>query len=81
MSLSSKNIDALVFSKYRQPLTFRWGTCLDNLCFFSVPRRWWSWRAHLEQWTYYRQRNLSVYPLNSAFSKWPSSQMHFPPMQ
>jgi len=33
------------------PLPLRWGTCLDNLCIFSVPQRWLSWRVHLAQWT------------------------------
>jgi len=39
------------------------------LC-FSLPRLSLSWRVHLVQWTQYRQINLSIYPLNAAFSKW-----------
>jgi len=58
--------------RYSSPLTLRWGTWLPYLYVFSVSRRSVSWRVHLAQWTQYRQVNLSIYPLNVAFSKWPS---------
>ena len=67
--------------RYGLPLTFRWGTWLDNLCVLSVPRRSLSWRVHLAQWTQYQQINLSTYPLNAAISKRPSSQINCPSVQ
>jgi len=49
---------------YGSLLILRWGTCLDNLNVFSVPRRSLSWRVHLAEWTQYlaqwiQQRKIS----------------------
>jgi len=47
----------------------------SNLCFFGAPAFVvLKCRLHLAQWTQYRQKNPSIYPLHAAFSMWPSRQ-------
>jgi len=71
----------------RPALTLRCGTCLDDLCLLDAPpfvvlkTTSLSWREHLAKWTQYCQINHSTYPLNAAFTKWPSSQIICPSMQ
>jgi len=61
--------------RYGQPLTLR-GTLVWMTSVFSVPWRSLSSRVHLAQWTRYYQINLSIYSLNAAYSKLPSSQIN-----
>ena len=67
--------------RYGPPLTLHWSICLVNICVFSMPWRSLSWRVHLAQRTQYHQMNLSIYPLHTAISMWPSSQIKCPSLQ
>jgi len=62
------------------PLTLRWGTCLNNFCFFGAPP-FVVLKRTSGKMNSVPPNNLSIYPLNVAFTKWPSSQIICPSLQ
>jgi len=65
--------------RYSPPLSLRWGTCLDNQCFFGalafIVLKSTSGAVNPVP------PNKSICPPNAAFSKWPSSQINCPSLQ